>query len=97
YLKQVKQRATHEVYGEDNVCLFRIVKPLNFLRCEFVGYAREGTHLLKPSAQERELLKTKVTELAAQGHSQRQISTMLNIGLATVNRLINMGEGVGGF
>ncbi|MDF2434470.1 MAG: hypothetical protein JWP44_4101 [Mucilaginibacter sp.] len=93
YLKQVKQRTTHEVYGEDNVCLFRIIKPLNFLKYEFVGYAREGAHLLKPSARERELLKARVTELVAQGHSQRQISTMLNIGLATVNRLLNIGEG----
>ena len=89
YLKQVKQRNTHEVYGADNVCLCRIVKPINFLHFEFEGHAPESLHLNRPSYQERQLLIKQVNDLAAQGLSYRQISAKMNIGLATVNRMMN--------
>jgi Winged helix-turn-helix DNA-binding len=95
YLKQVKQRSTSEVYGGDNVCLFRIAKPLNFLQYEFVGYTPESAHLHKPSIRDKELLAGGITELSAQGLSQRQIAARLNVALGTVNRYMKMGEEVG--
>src|ERR1700722_278511 len=38
YLKQVKQRYGQSLYGAENVCLFRIVKRLNWLKFEFAGF-----------------------------------------------------------
>jgi len=92
YLKQVKQRATQLVYGEDNVCLCRITKPANGLQFEFEGTAFEREHLRSQAFNDKELLTTQITDLAAQGLSQRQISAKLNVGLGTVNRVVNKGE-----
>jgi hypothetical protein len=94
YLKQIKQRATTLVYGADNVCVCRITKPANSLLFEFEGTARERDHLLTPTQQDRQLLAAQITQLNAQGMSQRQISAKLNVGLGTVNRVVNKGEGV---
>ncbi len=92
YLKQIKQRATGVVYGEDNVVLFRITKPLNFLKYEFVGYAHERGHLYRKTAPDMQLLAGQITDLAAQGLSQRQISAKLDIALGTVNKYLNREE-----
>jgi DNA-binding NarL/FixJ family response regulator len=89
YLKQVKQRHTGRVYGEENICLCRITKPQNFIKYEFDGYGREADHLLTFSRQEREARQTEITALAEQGLSQRQISKQLGIGLGTVNRVVS--------
>jgi RecA-family ATPase len=93
YLKQVKQRNTNEVYGAENVCLCHIIKPQNYLKYEFLGHAHERAHLHRPSQHEKQLLAAQVTELSSHGLSQRQISTKLGIGLATVNRVLNEGGG----
>lgn len=90
YLKQVKQRTSREVYGEDHVCLFRIVKPLNFLKFEFAGYAQEREHLFRALSINREETIARVMALHAEGLSQRQISARLNISLATVNRMLKI-------
>ena len=93
YLKQVKQRATQLVYGEDNVCLCRITKPANGLQFDFEGTAHEREHLRPQNYFDKEQLATQINQLAAQGLSQRQISAKLNIGLGTVNRVINKEDG----
>ena len=88
YLKQVKQRSTAEVYGENNVCLCRIAKPENFLHFEFLGHAPERSHLYRPTEGERKLLQAQVIELSKQGLSIRQIATQLGIGSSTVGRVV---------
>jgi archaellum biogenesis ATPase FlaH len=93
YLKQVKQRSTTEIYGDDNVCLCRITRPLNFLQFEFLGQAAERDHLLRPSQRDFELLQVPVLDLAKQGLSTRQIAAKLNMGSATVNRIIRANAG----
>jgi hypothetical protein len=89
YLKQVKQRATQQVYGEGNVCLFRITKPLNFLQCTFQGNANESAHLYRASRRHSEEVYAQIRQLHAQGISQRKIAEKLNVGLATVNKVVN--------
>jgi hypothetical protein len=92
YLKQVKQRATLLTYGEDNVCLCRITKPANGLIFEFEGTAHERDHLRPQHLYNKEQLTLQITDLHTQGLSQRQISAKLNIGLGTVNRILNKGD-----
>jgi hypothetical protein len=89
YLKQIKQRAAQLVYGDDNVCLCRITKPANGLQFEFKGTAHERDHLQPKIRHSRQYLAEQVIALRAGGHSQRQISLKLNVGLGTVNRLLN--------
>jgi archaellum biogenesis ATPase FlaH len=88
YLKQIKQRNTRQVYGDDNVCLCRIEKHLNFLQFRFEGSGPERPHLLNRSAANRAMLSQKVNELSTGGISQRQISAQLGVALGTVNRLV---------
>ncbi|GAC1555661.1 MAG: AAA family ATPase [Mucilaginibacter sp.] len=93
YLKQVKQRNTTEIYGDDNVCLCRITRPLNFLQFEFLGQAAERDHLYSLTLHDRELRDAQIMELTKQGFSNRQVAAKLNIGSATVNRIIRAGSG----
>jgi archaellum biogenesis ATPase FlaH len=88
YLKQIKQRSTAQVYGEDNVCLCRIAKPQNFLQFEFEGNSHECLHLRTRNMLKQELLTQKVVELSAKGLSQRQISRELHIAVGLVNKLM---------
>ncbi len=92
YLKQIKQRNTRQRYGHDNVALCRIQKPGTFLHFEFEGYSPERHHLLTRTAADRQQLANKIATLAADGHSQREISDQLGISLATVNRLIRCAD-----
>ena len=87
YLKQIKQRSTGQVYGEDNVCLCRIIKPGNFLKMQFEGNSPERLHL-RSRLLNQHILAPKVAELAAKGYSQRQISKELCVSVGLVNKLM---------
>ncbi len=103
YLKQIKQRNTQQIYGEDNVALCRISKaplsrskPGNFLHFDFEGYDAERPHIqvayrhgYNRSLVDHAQLATQIAALAAEGLSQRQIALRLNIGLGTVNKLMH--------
>ncbi|MCO5950343.1 AAA family ATPase [Mucilaginibacter flavidus] len=91
YLKQIKQRNTRQRYGHDNVALCRIQKPGSFLHFQFEGNSPERQHLLTRNAADRRQLANKIATLSANGHSQREISKLLGIGLATVNLLLRRG------
>jgi hypothetical protein len=87
YLKQIKQRSTGQVYGEDNVCLCRIIKPGNFLQMRFEGNSPERLHL-RSRLLNQHILAPKIAELAAKGYSQRQISKELCVSVGVVNKLM---------
>jgi DNA-binding NarL/FixJ family response regulator len=89
YLNQIKQRSTQQVYGDDNVCLCRIRKPRNFLQFQFAGNSAEHPHLLNRAKAQREQLTEQITQLSADGNTQRQIGQQLNIAVSTVNKLLN--------
>jgi predicted ATP-dependent serine protease len=88
YLKQIKQRNCEQVYGADNVMLYRITKPENILFMAFEGVGCEREHLKVISEAERDDIKMKVKELASKNMTQREIATTLSIGLGTVNKYI---------
>jgi len=106
YIKQIKQRNTKQLYGEDNVALCRISKaplsakkPGNFLHFDFEGYDAERPHIRIPekhgynrSYVDRQLLAAQVAALAAEGLSQQQIALQLNIAKGTVNKLLHPGD-----
>jgi RecA-family ATPase len=92
YLKQMKQRNTQQVYGADNVCVFDIVKPHNFLQYNFVGYSDEKQHLKDPKEKETQELIEKALELKQQGLTLRQIAAELGIHHNRVDRLIKTAE-----
>ncbi len=89
YLKQIKQRNIHSVYGEDNVCVCRLHKPHNFLMFELLGYDDEDVHLRKRDEVDKAELEEKVKALNGMGKSLREIADELRIGKTTAHRLLN--------
>ncbi|MES2427273.1 MAG: hypothetical protein V4560_09890 [Bacteroidota bacterium] len=67
YLKQIKQRSGTEVYGANNVCLCRMVKPTNFLHFEFTGFGTEAAHLLHYTEQYRKSTEESIAQLHNNG------------------------------
>ncbi|WP_214072375.1 AAA family ATPase [Mucilaginibacter sp. dw_454] len=95
YIKQIKQRSGNQIYGADNVCLCRLVKPQNFLHFEFTGQANEAAHLLHYTDQQRKFTENRILELHKQGISVRAIESETGIAYSTVFRLIRKLERVG--
>jgi len=89
YLKQIKQRNTHQVYGGNNVCVCEVIKPHNFLRYEFAGHGIEADHLRKPK---RSSVNSEYTEqvmaLRSEGKTLREIGAQLGISFQKVDRII---------
>ncbi|MDB5029827.1 AAA family ATPase [Mucilaginibacter sp.] len=88
YLKQIKQRSGSQVYGYDNVCLCRMIKPYNFLHFEFTTNDAETAHLLHYTEQHRKATEDRITQLHSQGHTLRAIATEMGISYVTVFRLV---------
>lgn len=92
YLKQIKQRNTEQLYGDDNVILYHIHKPDNYLHYEFMGYGREWEHLKQPTPQQADEATAQVMELKNKGLSLRQIGTQLGISYGKVARLLSKAD-----
>ncbi len=88
YLKQIKARATEIVYDSDNVCLYQITKPCNFLQFDFIGYGNEREHLRQQTEQDQQSTIDKTIELKKQGRSLREIGKELGISHMKVSRIL---------
>ena len=85
YIKQIKSRNCGHVYDTENVLVYEITKPDNWVHFNFMDYALEDHHLITPSAQEREDKKALVLELSKQGLSQRKIASEVGKSVGTIN------------
>ena len=88
YLKQIKQRNTEQVYGQSNICLCRVNKPLNFLQFEFTDYGNELDHLRKPSEKPNDEQISQALKLKQEGKSLREIGRLMDISFQKVDRLL---------
>jgi hypothetical protein len=95
YLKQIKQRNTSLEYGVDNICVFRIIKPSNFLMFEFVEYGWEYDHLQRKEYDDDESMEADVIALYKRGFTQRRIADRLFLSLTTVFRTIQKANATG--
>ena len=93
YLKQIKQRSTTETYGADNVCLLMLEHRNSLLQFTLTAHSAEHSHLRRPDQQDRDRTARQVADLHRQGYSQRKIAAKLQLGLATVNRMISWAMG----
>ncbi len=90
YLKQIKARNTEIQFDAENVVVYQIVKPYNYLHFDFIGYATEREHLKQITQQDKESTVEMAKELSKQGKSQRQISGEMGISLGAVNKYLKM-------
>jgi hypothetical protein len=93
YLKQIKQRNTHQVYGSGNVCVCEINKPSNFLQYQFAGLGVEADHLRKPKRGSNTGEHTEqILQLRAEGKTLREIGAQLGISFQKVDRIIKASQ-----
>lgn len=92
YLKQIKNRAREMKYDIENVCLCQIVKHVNFLCFEFIGFAREREHLKVKSDKDMANLQEQVYDYHVAGKSYREIGRELGISHMKAKRIIEKME-----
>lgn len=85
YVKQIKVRNTELIYGRDNVVVFQIQKPGNFLSFEFLSIGSETEHLKVLTEKDKEQLYRDVAELVAQNMSYREIAEIKGISVGSVH------------
>jgi len=88
YIKQVKCRAGEIRYDAENVALYNIVKPDNYLHFEFFGYSTERQHLKQLTEKDKQEINENVLEMHSAGRSLRKIGESLNISHTTACRII---------
>lgn len=88
YIKQLKVRSSELEFDTENVLTYEIIKDVNYLHFELVGYSTEFEHLKQPSEDDRDTLIEKCQELKAQGRSVRDIAKELGISKSKVDRLL---------
>lgn len=88
YVKQIKQRNCEQMYGEQNVCVFEIEKPSNFLRFAFVETSTEISHLKEDKDAIDDELINSVIELSCNGISPQNIGKELGITTHKVNKIL---------
>lgn len=79
YLKQIKARNTELVYDEGYICVCQVVKRVNKLTMEKLGYDKEQAHLRRLTEQEEDHRVTQVKELKAAGRSNVEIARELGV------------------
>ncbi|WP_017732532.1 AAA family ATPase [Nafulsella turpanensis] len=94
YIKQIKQRNTEQIYGDDNVCLCQIEKPHNFLQFSFIGCVAEWDHLKQSSEGDKEKRNAEVLELHRQGISNVDIAKRYGVSEGAVRKWLKKAEAV---
>ena len=91
YLKQLKARVSEISYGSDNVMLLRLVKSNGYLHFEKSGFDKESFLLTSCKKSDFvEYLKKSISQLEADGKSQRDIADILGISQSKVSRIKNL-------
>ena len=95
YIKQVKVRTGAEMYGADNVLVYRLIQTDGFTHFEFMEYGRESDHLKENNSfTEMEDIK-EISEMVAKKMSIREIARETGMTASTVHRRIKKGKKLG--
>ncbi len=86
YIKQIKERATEKIYGEDHVIICEITKPNNFLHFEFKEYDEEKEHLKQLTEDERSLREFRSREFFDEGKSNVEIAKHFGVSEGAVRK-----------
>jgi RecA-family ATPase len=92
YLKQIKARNTEVVYDGENVCICQVVKRVNKLMMEKIGYGSEQMHLRKLSEQEEDHTVRQIKKLKAQGRSNVEIAKALGVSEGSIRHWLRKEE-----
>ena len=88
YIKQIKTRNTEFIFDAENVAVFQIQKPHNFLEFEFSGFGTEREHLKQLTDNDRESRISEALELKKQGMSNVLIAAQFGVSEGAVRKWI---------
>jgi KaiC/GvpD/RAD55 family RecA-like ATPase len=88
YLKQIKVRECEKKYDADNVVTHQIIKHLNFVEFEFIGFGSEKEHLKEVSEKDNSELIERIVQLHSEQKSYREIGRELGISHMKVKRIL---------
>lgn len=88
YIKQMKVRQNEFIYDANNVAVFLMHKPANFLHFELIDFGSEKEHLREPSEKDREQKIADIQDLRRQGLSNVQIAKRMGVTEGTIRKLI---------
>lgn len=97
YIKQIKERFTENLYGENNIIVCQIEKPGNFLQFAHIGFGKESDYLRSISESEKQVIEEKVIQLHREGKSYREIGNELNISHMKAQRIIKSKDETASF
>ena len=89
YLKQVKIRDGELRYDSENVAICIVEKPANFLKFTFMNYGSEREHLAEVSENSTLERKAEAKRLRDEGKVQREIASIMNKSVSTINGYLN--------
>ena len=89
YIKQVKQRSTHEIYGEENVIICLLTKHDNFMQFIYQGLGNERAHLRRKTEEEVTSQQEQAIELYNSGLSLRKIADKVGKSHAWVKIIVD--------
>lgn len=85
YFKQIKERNSEKIHGEENVAVYRLEKDeQGYLSFTFIENSPEVIHLRNQPITEREEMRAEVFRLHSEGHSNREIARRVGITHPTV-------------
>ena len=95
YIKQVKVRTGAEMYGADNVLVYRLIQTDGYTHFEFQEFGRESDHLKENNSfTEMEDIK-EIVELVGRKMSIREIARETGFTASTVHRRIKKAKKLG--
>ena len=92
YLKQIKSRHTELIYDGENVCICQIVKQINKLTMEKLGYSTELIHLRKANEEDQHARINQVKEMKASGRSNIEIAKTLGVTEGSIRHWLKKEE-----
>lgn len=88
YLKQIKVRQSEFIYDSENVAVFQIEKPYNFLQFDLISFSTEQEHLKEITDKDKKQKIADVLELKGQGRNNTEIARQLGVSEGAVRKWI---------
>jgi DNA-binding NarL/FixJ family response regulator len=92
YLKQIKARNTELIYDGENVCICQVVKRVNKLMMEKIGYGSEQAHLRRLSQEEQSNKVNQIKKLKEAGRSNIEIARALGVSEGSIRNWLKKEE-----
>jgi hypothetical protein len=92
YIKQIKSRNTEIIYDAENVAVYQILKPDNYLHFDIVEYGRESEHLKHITEKDRAAQINEAVELKSSGVSNTDIARKFGVSEGAVRKWLKKAE-----